>query len=116
MSAAAAAAPVVVAEEEAAAARRKAITLTAARMYPPFQTELASAIEAIRSGGGQLRLVGILGTGKDDAKTYAEVRPVPVVSRSVAALIGSPSPPSRFLPANTRQPHRTTRPPPLPNG
>lgn len=53
---------------------RKGITLTAAKMYPPFKAELDGAITGIKQDGGALKLVGILGTGKDDAKTYAEVR------------------------------------------
>ncbi|CED85458.1 methylenetetrahydrofolate dehydrogenase (nad) [Phaffia rhodozyma] len=48
------------------------ITLTAVKMYPPFKKELTSAIEQIKANGGQLKLVGILGTAKEDAKTYAE--------------------------------------------
>lgn len=53
----------------------KGTTLTAAKMYPPFKLELDGAIQAIQQAGGALKLVGILGTGKDDAKMYAEVRP-----------------------------------------
>lgn len=55
-------------------AEKKGTTLTAAKMYPPFKLELDGAIQAIHSAGGQLKLVGILGTGKEDAKMYAEVR------------------------------------------
>jgi hypothetical protein len=50
------------------------ITLTAIKMYPTFKKELVASIDAVRSAGGKLKLVGILGTGKDDAKAYASVR------------------------------------------
>ncbi|KAL7411940.1 putative methylenetetrahydrofolate dehydrogenase [Mrakia frigida] len=48
------------------------ITLTAVKIYPTYRTELTASVEAIQKEGGQLKLVGILGTGKDDAKMYAE--------------------------------------------
>lgn len=64
----------VIMSDAAPPAEKKGLTLTAAKMYPPFKLELDSAIHAIHSAGGQLKLVGILGTGKEDAKMYAEVR------------------------------------------
>lgn len=49
------------------------ITLTALKMYPTFKKELVASIEDVRKAGGSLKLVGILGTAKDDARTYASV-------------------------------------------
>ena len=48
------------------------LTLTALKMYPAYKAELTASLAALE--GKQIKLVGILGTGKDDARMYAEVR------------------------------------------
>jgi hypothetical protein len=49
------------------------ITLTALKMYPAYRNELQASLAALE--GKPIKLVGILGTGKDDARMYAEVKP-----------------------------------------
>lgn len=48
------------------------LTLTALKVYnATFKAELLASVAALAPP--KLKLVGILGTGKDDAKMYAEV-------------------------------------------
>ena len=47
------------------------LTLTALKMYPAYRNELTASIAALE--GKPIKLVGILGTSKDDARMYAEV-------------------------------------------
>lgn len=69
--AAPAAAPAAKSNLKPAPVEGEGLTLTALKMYPAYRNELTASIAALE--GKPIKLVGILGTSKDDARMYAEV-------------------------------------------